>query len=232
MTEADDALYHLLSWLSPAYPIGAFAHSNGLEWAVAAGWVTDRAELEAWLDDVLVRGAGWNDAVLFTAAHRAARAKNRAALRAVAELAASAYPSQERRVEALSQGEAFRRIATATLPGKNLALLTEIPEDAIAYAVAVAIVTSGHAIRLTTALTAYLHGFIANLVSAGQRLIPLGQTDGQLTILTLRPAVLDTVTRAAALPEGDPFPFLGSATWLADSASIWHETQYTRLFRT
>lgn len=232
MTEADDALYHLLSWLSPAYPVGAFAHSNGLEWAVAAGWITGRTELEAWLGDVLVRGAGWNDAVLFAAAHRAATTKDRAALRAVAELAAAAHPSQERRVEALSQGEAFRRIAAATLPGESCVLLTDVPENEIAYAVAVAIVTAGWAIGLPAALTAYLHGFVANLVSAGQRLVPLGQTDGQLAMLALKPTVHDTVARAAALPEGDPFPFLGSATWLADSASIWHETQYTRLFRT
>lgn len=232
MTTSETALYQLLSWLSPAYPVGAFTHSSGLEWAVSAGWVTTRSALEDWLEAILARGAGWNDAVLFTAAYRAAAARDRGTLRAVAELAAAAQPSLERRVETLSQGEAFRRIAGTTVPGAPLALLDDVPEGELGYPVAVATLAAREGIDLAAALTAYLHGLVANLVSAGQRLIPLGQTDGQLAIARLRPAVLAVVARATLVPDGDPFRNLGGAAWCADIASMRHETQYTRLFRT
>jgi len=213
----EEALYDLMSWLSPAYPVGAFAHSSGLEWAVAAGWVTSRAALEEWLETLLECGAGWSDAVLLSAAHHAVTARDRRKLADVAELAAAAHPSQERRVEALSQGEAFRCIAAATLPESATALLDGVPEGTLAYSVAVGSVAAAQGIDLASAL---------------QRLIPLGQTDGQVAILALKPLVLATVERALALEDGDPFDRLGSAAILADCATIWHETQYTRLFRT
>lgn len=232
MMMSEEALYYLMSWLSPAYPVGAFAHSSGLEWAVAAGWVTSGAALEEWLETLLKNGAGWNDAVLLSAAHRATAARDRRKLTDLAELAAAAHPSQERRVEALSQGEAFRRIAAATLPESATALLDGVPEGALAYSVAVGSVAAAQGIGLASTLTAYLHATTGNLVSAAQRLIPLGQTDGQAAILALKSVVLGTVERALALEEGDPFDQLGSAAIFADLASIWHETQYTRLFRT
>jgi len=232
MIMAEDALYHLLSWLSPSYPVGAFAHSNGIEWAVAAGWIDDRMTLEEWLEAVLTEGAAWNDAVLFACAYRAAAQGDHATLAAVAELAAAMHPSRERRTEALAQGEAFRRIALATTGEASHAPLADCAPSELSYPVAVAIMTAGHEIPLSLALTAYLHAFTANLVSAAQRLVPLGQTDGQKAILALKPRVTQTVERASALPPGDPFRFLGSATWIADVASMAHETQYTRLFRT
>jgi urease accessory protein len=229
MMKAEEALYHLLTWLSPAYPVGAFAHSGGLEWAVGASWVKDRATLEEWLHDILTEGAAWNDAVLLSAAHRATARSDRATLVRVAELAAALHPSQERRIESLAQGDAFRRIASATMAEHSLAML----EDAeLAYPVAVGILAADYSIDLAATLTAYLHAVIGNLVSAGQRLVPLGQTDGQAAIMALKPIVLATVKRACGLADGDPFPFLGSATFAADLASMWHETQYTRLFRT
>jgi urease accessory protein len=232
MSTDDGALYHLLTWLSPSYPVGAFAHSSGIEWAVEAGWITDRASLEAWLDAVLTEGAGWNDAVLFAYAYRAATAGDRPALGAMAELAGAVHPAAERRLESLAQGEAFRRIALATVPEAQAAAIAHCTGDDLAYPIAVASLAAGHAIALQAALTAYLHALIANLVSAAQRLVPLGQTDGQKAILALALMVAKTVQRAAALPPGDPFPFLGSATWMADLAAMAHETQYTRLFRT
>ncbi|HWE76635.1 MAG TPA: urease accessory protein UreF [Stellaceae bacterium] len=232
MSEAEATLYHLLTWLSPSYPVGAFAHSSGLEWAVEAGWVRDRSTLEEWLQDVLQHGAAWNDAVLLAATHRAAAAGDKVALARCAQLAAALHPSEERRIESLAQGSAFRRIAAATARQEAIEPFDIVPETETAYPVAVGILTAGYSVELTAALTAYLHAYLGNLVSAAQRLIPLGQTDGQTAIMTLKPAVLETVRRAAAIPPGDPFHFLGSATFAADLASMWHETQYTRLFRT
>jgi urease accessory protein len=232
MSTDEAALYHLLTWLSPSYPVGAFAHSSGIEWAVEAGWITDRASLETWLDAVLTQGAAWNDSVLFVHAYRAALADDHATLEDVAALAAAAHPAAERRLESLAQGVAFRRIALATVPETQAAALANCGDDDRAYPIAVASLAAGHAIAPQAALTAYLHALIANLVSAAQRLVPLGQTDGQKAILALAPVVAKTVQRTAALPPGDPFLFLGSATWMADLAAMAHETQYTRLFRT
>jgi urease accessory protein len=223
-----DALYRLMTWLSPAYPTGAFCHSSGLEWAVEAQWVTDRASARAWVETWLDHGNGWNDAVFFVHAWRAAAAQSTERLKAVTALAAVAHPSAERRLEQLSQGAAFRRIALES--GAAPDFFT--PDGEVPYPVAVAVMAAGHGIALQPALTASLHAAAGNLVSAAQRLVPLGQKDTQIIIEGLRPAVLATVERAMALDDGDLFEALGGASLLADIASILHETQYTRLFRT
>jgi urease accessory protein len=225
----EDTLYWLMTWLSPAYPVGAFCHSSGLEWAVEAGWVSDRASTEDWLDAWLEHGGGWNDAVLFTHAHRAATVGDGERLTAIASLAAAAHPSAERRKEQLSQGSAFRR---AALDSKTIVPLLEGIDGELAYPVAVAAMAAGHGIGLMPSLTAYLHAGTGNLVSAAQRLVPLGQTDAQIVIAALRAAVIAVASKAAALADGDAFDALGGASLLADLASMLHETQYTRLFRT
>jgi len=232
MPMAEAALYDLLSWMSPSYPIGAFAHSSGLEWAVEAGHVNDRRSAEGWIDTVVEHGAIRADMVIFVHAHRAAAHRDGDRFVEIAELAAATLTGHERRVEATAQGAAFRRIATATASVPALAMLGRIDDEALSYPVAVACLTAAHDIGLEAALTAFLHGVIANLVSAAQRLIPLGQTDGQLMIRVLRGRVLDMVLDAVALDDGDPFEQLGSASLYADLACMAHETQYTRLFRT
>ena len=226
----DGALYRLMTWLSPAYPVGGFCHSNGLEWAVEAGWVTDRITTQAWLESLLEHGAGWNDTVLFSFAHRAVLAGDRDALDGIIALAAAAHPCAERRTETLSQGEAFRQIAINS--GAASHNWFEACDGLMAYPVAVAVLAGEHDIALSQALTAYLHGWTSNLISAAQRLVPLGQTDAQIVLAGLQPVVAATVERACACDTDDPFRALGGASWLADLASMRHETQYTRLFRT
>lgn len=227
-----EVLYKLLTWMSPAWPIGAFAHSSGLEWAVEDGLATDRASTLHWLADWIERGGGWSDAVIFAYAHRATARGDRRALLEVAELAAALQGGAERRLEAVAQGAAFRRIARAAAPAPALALLDPVADDDLAYPVAAACLTAAHTAPLSLALAAYLHSVVANLSSAAQRLIPLGQTDGQLVIAALRDTVERTAERAAALDEDDPFEALGGACFVADIAAMAHETQYTRLFRT
>lgn len=223
----EGALYRLMAWLSPAYPVGAFTHSHGLEWAIECGWVRDRAALIDWLEQLLQAGSGWSDAVFFTHAHGAGGDATR--LAALAELARANAPARERQVETLAQGTAFRLISENAWPADVLAVL---PAD-VAYPVAVGALAAAHDIPLRAGLTAYLHGFSANLVSAAQRLVPLGQTDGQKAIAALMPRVEATVERALALDLScDPFDALGGATLVSDLCAMRHETQYTRLFRT
>lgn len=224
-----DGLYRLMTWLSPAYPVGAFCHSSGLEWAVEARWVTDRASTLSWVETWLDHGSGWNDAVLFVHAFRAARDRSHERLKSVCALAAAAHPSSERRLEQLAQGAAFRRIALESGAAPDFFVSTE---GEVAYPVAVAVMAAGHGIDQRPALTAFLHAAAGNLISAAQRLVPLGQKDTQIIMEQLRPAVLATADRALALKDGDAFDAMGGASLLADVASILHETQYTRLFRT
>src|SRR3546814_10997342 len=89
MRMAESALYDLLSWMSPSYPIGAFAHSSGLEWAVAAGHANDRMSAQGWIDAMIVHGAIRADAILFVHAHLAACACDPARFPAAAHLAAA-----------------------------------------------------------------------------------------------------------------------------------------------
>jgi len=222
------ALARLMAWLSPAYPVGAFSYSSGIEWAVETGDIRDAATLRAWLETVMAQGSGFCDAVFFVASHRAVTSDDDRALVEAAELAAAFAPSRERLLETTAQGRAFVDTTRACWPCAALDRLTEIWDGAIAYPVAVAVASAGHAIPLRPALAAYLHAVAANLVSAGVRLVPLGQTDGQRLVAALVPVVMAVAGRAEATPLGD----VAGAAFRADLASMHHETQYTRLFRT
>ncbi len=221
------ALYRLMVWLSPAYPVGAFSYSSGIEWAVEAGDIRDADTLRAWLAVMLADGGGFCDAVLFAHAHRAAATDDEKALRAVAELAAALTPSKERHLETTAQGNAFVEATRAAWPCTALDRLKAVWDGPVAYPVAVAVAAAGHDIALAPALAAYLQAVAANWVSAGVRLIPLGQTQGQRVLAAIEPVVAATAARALQAKLDD----IGSAAFRADIASARHETQYTRLFR-
>jgi urease accessory protein len=221
------ALYRLMTWLSPSYPVGAFSYSGGIEWAVEAGDISDAATLERWLAAMLRDGSGFCDAVLLVHAHRAVAAGDDAALTAVAELAAAFTSSRERFLETTAQGRAFFDTTRAAWPSAALERLASAWDGPLAYAIAVGAASAGHGIAVEPAVAAYLQGVAANLVSAGMRLVPLGQTDGQRIIARIEPLIAATVARALACPLDE----IGSATFRADIASMRHETQYTRLFR-
>src|SRR4051812_44166253 len=228
MTGAEAAaLYRLMTFLSPAFPVGAFSYSSGLEWAVEAGDITGAATLGEWLTAMLVDGSGFCDAVFLAQAHRAVDAGDMASLRDTAELAAAFVPSRERQLETTSQGRAFIEIARAAWGCDGLARLLDVCRGAIAYPVAVGIVSAAHGVPLAATMHGFLHALTSNWISAGARLVPLGQTDSQRVLSALEPVVVATGKRAlnAALDD------VGGATFRADLASMHHETQYTRLFR-
>ena len=216
-----------MAWLSPAYPVGAYSYSSGLEWAVEVGDVTDAGSLELWIDAVLGHGSGFCDAVLFVHACRSVADPGDGALRVVAELAAALTPSRERHLETTAQGAAFIETTRAVWPCAALNRLVAVWPGPVAYPVAVGVAAAGHGIAVAPALHAFLHAVTANLVSAGVRLVPLGQTDGQRVLAALEMAVRSTAERAFTCSLDD----IGSATIRADIASMLHETQYTRLFR-
>jgi urease accessory protein len=205
----------LMQWLSPGYPVGAFAYSHGLEQAVATGNVSDAASFQDWLTDILRFGSGRSDAILLHTAYRAETSDRIAELDALAEALA---PSSERRMETTLQGAAFAR-TTAAIWGS----------DAAPRAFPVAIGAAARAQGLDAQLTAaaYLHGFAANLTSAAIRLIPLGQTEGQAALAALTPLCQDIACETATQSPDD----IGSSCFAADIASMQHETLYSRQFR-
>ncbi len=226
MTSLDQAaLYRLMAWLSPAYPTGAFSYSHGIEYAVEAGMVTDRASLVRWVGHILAQGAGRVDALLFRAAYEAA--DDAAALDETAALAAAFRGSAETALESAQQGAAFLATTRRGWPDARLDGFAERCGAAgVALPVAVALACAGR-IPLRLALAAYLQAMGANLVSAGVRLIPLGQSDGQQAVAALEPVVAAAAAAALSAPPGE----IGSAAALVDWTSMRHETQYTRLFR-
>ncbi|TAJ31087.1 MAG: urease accessory protein UreF [Reyranella sp.] len=223
-----DPLYRLLAWLSPAYPIGAFSYSHGVETAVEEGLVKDRASLVAWLDSVLRQGTGAVDGALFAAAWRAADAGDWPLFDKIAERAAAWRGTSEMALESRQQGGSFLSITRTAWAHEALDAAHERLGGELALPVAVALAAAAHGIALDQALAGYLHAFSANLISAALRAVPLGQTDGQITLAALEGAVRDTTQAAMDVESLDE---VGTATPLLDWCSLRHETQYTRLFR-
>ena len=221
------ALYRLMTWLSPAFPVGGFSYSSGIEWAVEAGDIVDVATLADWLDAMLSDGSGFCDATFLVHAYRAAEAGEKVSLNEIAELAAAFVPSRERQLETSSQGRAFIDIARAAWDADGLDAMVAACHTPPVYPVAVGVVAAVHGVPLGSTLHAFLHALVSNWISAASRLVPLGQTDSQRVLVRLEAAVAATANRALNATLDD----LGGATFRADLASLRHETQYTRLFR-
>jgi urease accessory protein len=223
-------LLRLQSWLSPTFPTGAYSYSHGLEWAVEAEYIKDRESLVDWLEADLCYGSGRNEAIFFSEAWRSARDADCAKLFEIAELAATFRGTSEFALESSQQAAACRATLRRVWPDGLLeSLLQWLSEHNVppALAVILAVRFAREDIPVGLALPAFLQSYIANLVTAGVRLIPLGQTDGQLAIAALENAILDASARGRHATIDD----LGSAAFMVDLASMGHETQYTRLFR-
>lgn len=205
------ALLRLVQWLSPAFPLGAFAASHGLEWAVAQGGLT-RDQVADWVADVLEFGTGWSDAVLLACSLRHGAEPD-----ALDDLARALAASAERLAESLDQGTAF----AATLGG----LGQPMPPRMLPVAVGVAAAPLGLPVPVVVAL--YLQGFAGMIVAAAVRFVPMGQTEGQAILAGLHPLIERLATRAAHATPDD----IATSTLGADLAAMRHETQDTRIFR-
>ncbi|PHQ71871.1 MAG: urease accessory protein UreF [Sneathiella sp.] len=221
------ALFHLMSWMSPSYPVGAYTYSHGIEYAVEAGLLKNVDELVVWITDILVFGSGKSDSAFLAATYAEAISGTLAGLCDIAELGQAFSSTRELALETEQQGRAFIRVISDVSPSPGLGALQKQWQGPIISPIAVAIVAADNNIPLAAVLTAYLHGFVSNLVSAAVRLVPLGQTDGQRAIAALAQTVEETVRAAQNTTLED----MGTATLMVDWCSSKHETQYTRLFR-
>ncbi|MDJ0751541.1 MAG: urease accessory protein UreF [Woeseiaceae bacterium] len=222
-TDMNEALFRLMSWLSPAYPVGAYSFSHGLEYAVEEGLVTDADSASNWIATIMTNGNGFADLVFVAAAYDSDPEQ----LPDLNEVALAFQGTAELRLESTAQGGAFVRVTRDAWPCEAMKTLEEIAADGVSYAVAFGAVAKSHGVDRRDAALAYAHAFAANLVSAAVRLIPLGQTDGQRITAELMPTCIETVGRATLATVDD----VATSTPMVDIASMKHEHQYTRLFR-
>ncbi len=217
--------FRLLAWTSPAYPVGGFSYSHGIEMAVEEGRIPNAHALTAYITTVLMRGAGHVDGVMLCAAHAAAG--DDAALDEVAEEGFAWRGTAEHALEATQQGGSFASVTATTWPDARFASFAARHRGRLTHAVAFGAAAGFAGLARRPALLAYLHGFAANLVSAGVRLVPLGQTDGQRVTAALGPVIAAAADSAQATDR----EALATSAPLLDILSMRHETQYTRLFR-
>nr|WP_244642590.1 urease accessory protein UreF [Phyllobacterium sp. 628] len=213
------ALLRLMTWLSPAFPVGAFSYSHGIERAVHDGLIHDKISLRDWLVDLLHHGSVWNDAVLFAASWRATN--DGYACEDIITLGEAMAGSKERHMETMLQGSAFVQ-AAEHWQTDDLKLANEMP-----YPVAVAVIAARNGIALEAGLAAFLHAVLSNLIQGSVRLIPLGQSHGVALMVEMEQHILTITARAAASSLDD----LGSAAILSEIMAMQHETQYSRIFR-
>ncbi|GAA0784918.1 urease accessory protein UreF [Roseibium denhamense] len=231
---SQSALYRLMTFLSPAFPVGAFTYSHGLEQAIEAGDVTDILSFTDWLQDVLQFGAGRTDAILLKETHAACHIGDVKRIEELQTLGLAMQPSKERYLETSAQGTAFiNAVAQSWAPadgktaGRTFLDMTAKSSGPWPYPVAAGLTCAAHGIPVLPATTAFLHAFAANIVSAAVRAVPFGQNQGQGVLAELEPLVFQIADRAQTCGLDD----LGTSTFLADIASMAHETQYSRLFR-
>ncbi|MCJ2085159.1 urease accessory protein UreF [Methylobacterium sp. E-005] len=224
--EVPDAL-RLMAWLSPGYPVGSYAYSHGLEWAVEAGDIRDEVSLLDWLGDVCAHGSLRNDLILVRHGHQAAQIEDGEGLAALNALALALAPSRELHLETSQQGRSFLDATLGAWPCATLSALAPHLPGPVAYPVAVGASAGAHGLAPGPTLAAYGLAFVQNLVSAALRAAPVGQAAGTRVIAALAPRL----TRLAADAEDASLEALGAATFRLDLGSFRHETQYSRIFR-
>jgi urease accessory protein len=217
----------LFLWLSPSFPVGAFAYSQGLEMAVEHGLVTSRATLETWLATLIDHGSLRNDLIVLGAAHTATQIQDSIALTAANDLACALQPSMERYLETTQQGGSFLQAIAANWTAPAFTAVRVHLGDIVAYPIALGIAAGAHAIPIAATRDAFAFAWATNQTSAAIRLSVIGQTDAQGVIAALAAPLTAAAIRSATQTLDD----IGSATFSADLASLEHETQYSRLFR-
>ena len=203
----------VMQWMSPAFPIGAFAYSHGLELAIDKDQVSNGEKLQKWITDLLEYGSLRTDSIFISLILRGHDAKK------MNELSMALCPAGERLLETKLQGSAFAKVIEDVWQ-------QDIGE--LSLPIAVALAAKNQSIEQDLILPAYLHAFCSNLISAAIRLIPIGQTEGQRIMLELYPTISDLVKTASESEIDD----LNSACFFSDVSAMEHEYLQPRIFKT
>ena len=225
-----DNLLKLLTWLSPSFPVGAYSYSHGIEFAVEENLVNDAKTLREWVEGILYYGAGQKDGIVFSETWKTINKADENRLLYVIEIANAFQPTTEMALESRAQGAAFLDAISAAWPLELLTHVTRLLKknsDYVSYPVAVGIASAVHMVSLSDALSAYLNSFSMNLVSAGVRLIPIGQTEG----LQIMAGLTECIIAIQEIILRSSLKDLAATSLIVDWTSACHETQHTRLFR-
>ena len=225
-TMPTDPLAHLrlLQLVSPALPIGGFTYSQGLEWAVEAGWVHDVESLSDWLEGLIEDSLGGLELPLMYRLYDACEQNDPVAIEHWARMLYASRETRELRAEERNRARALIALL------QNLGV-TQVDawRDALAHCQAApfALAAVHWSINSQDCALGYAWSWLENQVAAAVKLVPLGQTDGQRVLLALAECLPVNVEKASQVEDDD----IGAAAPAQAIASARHETQYTRLFR-
>jgi len=223
----NENMYYLLTWFSPSFPIGAYAYSHGLEYAIESKTVKNTSDLFDWISDFLNYGTCYNDGIIISNAYDAVLKNNITELEKISLIAKAFKPTKEISLESYQQGISFADAVSKSLNSKKFDKLIKILNKNISYVIAVACAGGVCNINKLDLVNAYFHAFISNLISAALRLMSIGQTESQILILKFKKEV-ELLTNKILLNSLDG---IGSSVFVGDWSSARHEKQYSRLFR-
>lgn len=218
------SLLALLQISSPALPVGAFAYSQGLEYALDIGWCTNREQVQNWITDNLRYGLGQLDLPIYARFYRAWQAKDSQALAYWNESLLAYRETKELYLEDVQVGSAYAQWHLGQDSGRQM-LLDRCPKPTVVAMSALAAVLSE--IDLNQALLGFAWGWAENQIACASKAMPMGQTDGQKILQALIP-LLAQVCEQSLLVTDDQ---IGTSLFANALASGLHEQQYSRLFR-
>ncbi|WP_414528175.1 urease accessory protein UreF [Nodularia chucula] len=225
ITLTDISFLYILQLASPGLPVGAYSYSEGLEMLVEKGIISDLGSLKHWLQAELHYGAIRLDAGVIVRAEKCATMGDRSTLCRWNLWLSATRETQELRASSWQMGRSLTQLLGKLQP--DIIPLVNAVGNPCNYAIAFGIAIAHWQINIKAALLAYLHSWANNLITAGVKLIPLGQTAGQDLLLELQPLISNAVSEILALEDDQ----LSCCSWGLSLASMQHETQYTRLFR-
>lgn len=218
-------LIKLLQLASPALPVGAYSYSEGIETLVEVGAIANQQNLQHWLEQELKYGAIRIEAAVMVRAYQTVGLDDVAALVDWNRWLSAFRETEEIRQQSWQMGRSLSRLLLELEP--HLANKINTMGNECNFAIAFGIAAAHWKIDTSDALIGYLHSWVTNLITAGIKLIPLGQTTGQKLLLELHPNLIDASEEILTLEDDE----LSSCGWGLTLASMAHETQYTRLFR-
>ncbi len=223
-SDSELACYRLFQLISPSLPIGGFTYSQGLEYAVEAGWVKDRVSLEEWLIYMVESSVATLELPIIDKLYQALDTQNIEVIEHWCDVLYTSRETSELRAEERQRGHALNTLLRQLdIDISVVEGLSSHPNQLLGLCIA----AKAWSIDLATLKQGYLWSWLENIVTAGVKLIPLGQTDGQLALINITGCFPKVITQALHIEEW----MIGSFTPSIAIASSLHQTQYTRLFR-
>lgn len=213
----------LLQLSSPSLPIGGFAWSQGLEGAIEQGWLKNEADFAAWVQGVLHHSFAYQEVPLLQRLHSAAFALDMAELTNWNDETLALRETRELRQEDVQMGGALLKL----LRDLNVPIALQWPHQDTSYVTAFALASAHHRISLQQACTGFVWSWLENQIAAALKLFPLGQTAGQRVFQQIAPLIGPMIERGLAVDDDS----IGISLPGLVLASMQHEEQYSRLFR-